>query len=157
MIQILLQGIKMDPLVSLYYFAPVCAVLNLLVIPFTEGLAPFRALLLPAASVVSPDLTQTALAAVAGPSFLVLFSNGMVAFLLNIAAVFLVGVGGGLVLTLAGVFKDILLVTGSVLIFGSQITGIQVVGEFLSASPLCWPHCFPFLRSRFGGACRARS
>jgi hypothetical protein len=29
----------------------------------------------------------------------------MTAFLLNVAAVWLVGVGGGLVLTLAGVFK----------------------------------------------------
>lgn len=32
-------------------------------------------------------------------------ANAMTAFLLNVAAVWLVGVGGGLVLTLAGVFK----------------------------------------------------
>ena len=31
-------------------------------------------------------------------------------------------------LTLAGVFKDILLITGSVLIFGAQITPVQVLG-----------------------------
>jgi hypothetical protein len=36
---------------------------------------------------------------------LVLITNASVAFLLNVAAVFLVGVGSGLVLTLAGVFK----------------------------------------------------
>lgn len=36
---------------------------------------------------------------------LVLLSNAMVAFLLNVAAVFLIGAGSGLVLTLAGVFK----------------------------------------------------
>lgn len=41
MIQILLHGLKMDPLVSLHYYAPVCAVINLSIIPFTEGLAPF--------------------------------------------------------------------------------------------------------------------
>jgi hypothetical protein len=35
----------------------------------------------------------------------ILITNAMVAFLLNVAAVFLVGVGSGLVLTLAGVFK----------------------------------------------------
>ena len=35
----------------------------------------------------------------------ILLSNAAVAFLLNIAAVFLVGAGSGLVLTLAGVFK----------------------------------------------------
>ena len=59
---------------------------------------------------------------------LILLSNAAVAFLLNIAAVFLVGAGSGLVLTLAGVFKDILLISGSVLIFGAQITPVQVLG-----------------------------
>ena len=57
----------------------------------------------------------------------------MVAFLLNIAAVFLVSAGSGLVLTLAGVFKDILLITGSVLIFGAQITPLQVIGGFITS------------------------
>ena len=41
MIQILLHGLKMDPLVSLHYYAPVCALINLFVLPLTEGLAPF--------------------------------------------------------------------------------------------------------------------
>jgi hypothetical protein len=110
MIQILLHGLKMDPLVSLHYYAPVCALINLLVIPFTEGLAPLV------------DLAQGRV------SPLILLSNAAVAFLLNVAAVFLVGAGSGLVLTLAGVFKDILLITGSVLIFGSVVTPLQVVG-----------------------------
>jgi hypothetical protein len=85
MIQILLHGLKMDPLVSLHYYAPVCALINVACLPFTEGLAPFYEL------------------ARIGP--LILISNACVAFLLNVAAVFLVGVGSGLVLTLAGVFK----------------------------------------------------
>jgi len=85
MIQLLLHGLKMDPLVSLHYYAPVCALINSLVLPFTEGLAPFYEL------------------ARIGP--LILISNACVAFLLNVAAVFLVGAGSGLVLTLAGVFK----------------------------------------------------
>lgn len=59
---------------------------------------------------------------------LILISNAAIAFLLNVAAVFLVGAGSGLVLTLAGVFKDILLITGSVLIFGAPITPLQVLG-----------------------------
>jgi len=108
MIQILLHGLKMDPLVSLHYYAPVCALINSLVLPFTEGLEPFYEL------------------ARVGP--FILISNACVAFLLNIAAVFLVGAGSGLVLTLAGVFKDILLITGSVLLFGAQITPLQVCG-----------------------------
>ncbi|KAI6043924.1 hypothetical protein EDC04DRAFT_2890344 [Pisolithus marmoratus] len=86
MIQVLLHGLKMDPL----------------------GLAPFY------------DLHRI------GP--LILISNALVAFLLNVAAVFLVGAGSGLVLTLAGVFKDILLITGSVLLYRAPITPLQVIG-----------------------------
>ena len=85
MIEILLHGLKMDPLVSLHYYAPVCAALNILALPFTEGLAPFY------------ELGRLG----AG----VLVSNAAVAFALNVAAVFLVSAGSGLVLTLAGVFK----------------------------------------------------
>lgn len=85
MIQLLLHGLKMDPLVSLHYYAPVCALINVAFLPFTEGLAPFYELMR------------------IGP--LVLLTNASVAFLLNVAAVFLVGAGSGLVLTLAGVFK----------------------------------------------------
>jgi len=116
MIQILLHGLKMDPLVSLHYYAPVCATINLVLIPFTEGIAPFRELI----SV--------------GP--LILISNATIAFLLNVAAVFLVGVGSGLVLTLAGVFKDILLITGSVVLFGSTVTPIQVFGYSIALGGL---------------------
>jgi len=85
MIQILLHNLKMDPLVSLHYYAPVCALINVIFLPFTEGLAPFY------------ELQKIGAA--------VLLSNASVAFLLNVAAVFLVGVASGLVLTLAGVFK----------------------------------------------------
>ncbi|ETW78050.1 hypothetical protein HETIRDRAFT_39125 [Heterobasidion irregulare TC 32-1] len=116
MIQILLHGLKMDPLVSLHYYAPVCALINMLILPFTEGLAPFYEVLR------------------IGP--LVLITNAFIAFLLNIAAVFLVGAGSGLVLTLAGVFKDILLITGSVLIFGSTITPLQVLGYSIALGGL---------------------
>jgi len=116
MIQILLHGMKMDPLVSLHYYAPVCALINFAILPFTEGLAPFYEVMR------------------VGP--LILLSNAFVAFLLNVAAVFLVSAGSGLVLTLAGVFKDILLITGSVLIFGSSITPLQVVGYSIALGGL---------------------
>ncbi|KAG6875778.1 hypothetical protein C0993_007471 [Termitomyces sp. T159_Od127] len=116
LIQIILHNLKMDPLVSLHYYAPVCAAINLCILPFTEGLAPFYAL------------------STLGPS--ILFTNALVAFLLNVAAVFLVGVGSGLILTLAGVFKDILLITGSVAIFGSTITPLQVFGYSIALGGL---------------------
>ncbi|KAJ7185639.1 TPT-domain-containing protein [Mycena filopes] len=116
MIEVLLHGMKMDPLVSLHYFAPVCALINLLFLPFTEGLAPFYQL------------------ARIGP--LILISNAFVAFFLNVAAVFLVGVGSGLVLTLAGVFKDILLITGSVVLFSAQVSPLQIFGYSVALAGL---------------------
>jgi len=75
----------MDPLCSLHYYAPVCAIINACFIPFTEGMAPFR------------ELGRI--------GFFIMSTNALVAFGLNVAAVFLIGAAGGLVLTLAGVFK----------------------------------------------------
>lgn len=81
----------MDPIVSLHYYAPVCAVINFCILPFTEGLEPFYAL--------------------HRVGLLVLFTNAGIAFALNVAAVFLISVGSGLILTLAGVLKDIVRAT----------------------------------------------
>lgn len=108
MVQVLLQGLKMDPLVSLYYFAPVCAALNFVLLIVTEGLEPFL------------ELYRL------GP--FILLTNAGVAFGLNITAVFLIGAASSLVLTLSGVIKDILLIVGSVIIFGSSITALQMFG-----------------------------
>ncbi|SNX85040.1 related to triose phosphate/3-phosphoglycerate/phosphate translocator [Melanopsichium pennsylvanicum] len=116
MIQVLLQGLKMDPLVSLYYFAPVCAAINALVLPFTEGLVPFFQI-----SNLGP---------------FVLFSNAGVAFGLNIAAVFLIGAASSLTLTLAGVIKDILLIVGSMLLLGDTVTGLQFFGYGIALAGL---------------------
>jgi hypothetical protein len=126
----------MDPLVSLHYFAPVCSIINACFIPFTEGWAPFLEI---------PRL-----------GLFVMVTNAAVAFGLNVAAVFLIGAAGGLVLTLAGVFKvssnlcrarlqgggqadgqDILLISSSCLFFGSKITPIQVFGELALAVSMC--------------------
>src|SRR5690242_1484332 len=62
---------KMDPLVSLYYYAPACAVMNTLVLIFTE----------------LPKLTMNDIHRVGG---MTLFANAGVAFLLNVSVVFLV-------------------------------------------------------------------
>jgi drug/metabolite transporter (DMT)-like permease len=73
MIQVLLSGDtqKMDPLVSLYYYAPVCAVMNIIIAIGYE------------ANTFNPaDL------ATAGYGLLLL--NAMVAFMLNVSSVFLV-------------------------------------------------------------------
>jgi hypothetical protein len=62
---------KMDPLVSLYYFAPVCALMNGVVALFFEV----------------PDLTMEH---INKAGIYTLFANAMVAFLLNVSVVFLV-------------------------------------------------------------------
>lgn len=73
MIQILLsgEGNKMDPLVSLYYYAPVCAVMNFLIALATEW-------------------SSFDMAFVWNAGVLVLVSNAAVAFMLNVASVMLV-------------------------------------------------------------------
>lgn len=62
---------KMDPLVSLYYFAPVCAVMNFLVAIFWE-------------------VPKVSMEEVYHVGLFTLFLNGLVAFLLNVSVVFLV-------------------------------------------------------------------
>ncbi|GAA5930150.1 uncharacterized protein JCM15063_004729 [Sporobolomyces koalae] len=108
-IQKLLQGLRMDPLVSLYYYAPVCAAFNTLLIPLFEGFEPL-----------------TKIIPTVGP--FTLFLNCNIALLLNISVVFLIGCASSLVLTLSGVLKDILLVTGAVFLFGNVVTYTQMLG-----------------------------
>lgn len=73
MVQRLLSSadFKMDPLVSLYYFAPVCATMNLVVALLWEV----------------PKVTMEDFNNVGYPLF---FLNGLCAFLLNVSVVFLV-------------------------------------------------------------------
>lgn len=62
---------KMDPLVSLYYFAPVCGLMNSVVALFLE----------------IPSMTMANIYSV---GIFMLVANAMVAFLLNVSVVFLV-------------------------------------------------------------------
>ena len=62
---------KMDPLVSLYYFAPVCAVMNFCVALFFE-------------------LPRIQLAEVEHVGYMTLLANATLAFALNVSVVFLV-------------------------------------------------------------------
>ncbi|KIW65446.1 hypothetical protein PV04_07705 [Phialophora macrospora] len=100
---------KMDPLVSLYYFAPVCAVMN--------GLT--------ALIVEIPTMSMKNIYDV---GIFTLVANAMVAFLLNVSVVFLIGKTSSLVLTLCGILKDILLVAASMLIWGTPVTNLQFFG-----------------------------
>lgn len=62
---------KMDPLVSLYYFAPVCAAMNFVMYVIFEG-------------------SSLGLSHIARVGLLTLLGNAMVAFCLNVSVVFLV-------------------------------------------------------------------
>ncbi|ETS80352.1 hypothetical protein PFICI_07881 [Pestalotiopsis fici W106-1] len=102
-------GESMDPLVSLYYYAPVCALTNLLV-AFTVERHEFR------------------WSAVSEVGLGLLFMNALIAFFLNVASVMLIGKTSALVLHLCGVLKNILLVIASVLIWGTTIAPLQAFG-----------------------------
>ncbi|KKY14219.1 hypothetical protein UCRPC4_g06823 [Phaeomoniella chlamydospora] len=121
MVQALLSSaeFKMDPLVSLYYFAPVCAIMN--------GLT--------ALVVEVPAMTMNDIYSV---GLFVLVANAMVAFLLNVSVVFLIGKTSSLVLTLCGVLKDILLVAASMLIWGTPVSGTQFFGYSIALSGLVY-------------------
>lgn len=110
---------KMDPLVSLYYYAPACAAMNTLVLIFTE----------------LPTLTMSDINRVGG---LTLVANAGVAFLLNVSVVFLIGKTSSLVLTLSGVLKDILLVLASMFLFRDPVTLLQAFGYSIALGGLIY-------------------
>lgn len=121
MVQRLLSSseFKMDPLVSLYYFAPVCAVMNFLCCLVFEG-------------------HKLSLAAIQEVGIISLTLNAAVALCLNISVVFLIGKTSSLVLTLSGVLKDILLVCASVAIWHSPVSMLQMFGYSIALGGLMY-------------------
>jgi len=113
MVQRLLSSaeFKMDPLVSLYYFAPICALMNGIVALCWQNEIP---------RLTMADIDRVGL--------FYFFLNGLCAFGLNVSVVFLIGKTSSLVLTLCGVLKDVLLVVASMVIYGSQVTLTQFFG-----------------------------
>ncbi|KAI9184336.1 hypothetical protein H9P43_003389 [Blastocladiella emersonii ATCC 22665] len=107
---------KLDPLSTLYFFAPVCAILNgFSFLIFEYG-----------------HMEDGILAAVSELGAGIFLSNAMAAFALNMALVLLIGCTSSLVLTLCGVLKDILLIALSMMMFGSKTSGVQVFGYSLA-------------------------
>lgn len=110
---------KMDPLVSLYYFAPVCTVFNGLIALAWEV----------------PKVSMVEVHKVGLHNFAL---NAMVAFALNVSVVFLIGKTSSLVLTLCGVLKDILLVAASMMIWGTIVTPLQFIGYAIALGGLVY-------------------
>ncbi|KAI0378453.1 TPT-domain-containing protein [Hypomontagnella monticulosa] len=100
---------KMDPLVSLYYFAPICAVMNGVVALFWE-------------------VPNVSMAEVYHVGLFTFFLNGLCAFLLNVSVVFLIGKTSAVIMTLCGVLKDVMLVVASMLIWGTPVSALQAFG-----------------------------
>jgi len=110
---------KMDPLVSLYYFAPACAVMNFVMFLFME-------------------LHKISMDKIYELGLFTLLANATVAFMLNIAVVFLIGRTSSLVLTLSGVLKDILLVIASMVVFLDPVSGLQAFGYSIALGGLVY-------------------
>ncbi|KAJ5279616.1 sugar phosphate/phosphate translocator [Penicillium angulare] len=121
MVQRLLSSaeFKMDPLVSLYYYAPACAVANGVVTLFT-------------------DIPRMSMADIYGLGVGTLLVNALVAFLLNASVVLLIGKTSAVVLTMAGILKDILLVCASMMIFHDPVTPLQFFGYSIALGGLCY-------------------
>ncbi|KAK9781907.1 hypothetical protein SCAR479_01778 [Seiridium cardinale] len=109
----ILKGARMDPLVGLYYYAPVCAILNGMV-----------ALVFEMPKFDSADLQRV--------GWTVLVLNGLVAFMLNVASVFLIGRTSALAMNLTGILKSILLVVASMVIWNTPMTLLQAVGYLVT-------------------------
>ncbi|KAI1503815.1 triose-phosphate transporter family-domain-containing protein [Biscogniauxia marginata] len=121
MVQRLLSSddFKMDPLVSVYYYAPACALINGFFTLFIE----------------IPRMTMDDIFAV---GVFTLIANAFIAFLLNVSVVLLIGKTSAVVLTMSGVLKDILLVISSMVIFGDPVTGQQYFGYSIALAGLVY-------------------
>lgn len=106
----LMKKLKLDSLSSLYYIAPMCFAF------ICPAMLYFEASELPYDRIFSPSFG------------LILIANGAIAFLLNVAVVMLIGNTSALILTLAGILKDLMLVCLSMVVFGSPVTGLQYIG-----------------------------
>ncbi|PHH86126.1 hypothetical protein CDD83_10687 [Cordyceps sp. RAO-2017] len=113
------RSLHAHPLVSLYYYAPVCAGTYLAV-----------------ALVVELPVFDWADLVRVGPGMLLL--NAMVAFALNFAGVFLISKTSSLVMALAGILKNILLIAASALIWKTQVTAMQAAGYSMALSGLVY-------------------
>ncbi|CAD0022829.1 unnamed protein product [Aureobasidium pullulans] len=118
MIQRLLSAeFKMDPLVSLYYFAPVCAI--------TNGVL---ALVFEAPHMTWADFERVGLITLAPERQPMLrYANNQQ-----------IGKTSSLVLTLSGVFKNIMIVFASMLFFHDPVSGIQFFGFSVALGGLAY-------------------
>ncbi|GAB7337943.1 hypothetical protein MBLNU457_4324t1 [Dothideomycetes sp. NU457] len=110
---------KMDPLVSLYYFAPACAVMNGLLSLVVEG----------------PRISWEHVLSVGYGTFVM---SALVAFTLNVITVLVIDKTSSLALCLSGIVKTILIISTSVLVFGDSVSVLQFVGFSIATLALLY-------------------
>ncbi|CAE7206022.1 unnamed protein product [Symbiodinium sp. CCMP2456] len=111
LLEILLKsaGYKLNPLSSILIFAPIASAILLVI------------------GVVT-DLDGISFEVMHQLGELVMVANALVAFFLNIAIYIAIQLASGLIYALAGVVKDISIIMGSVVVMGSTVNVLQVVG-----------------------------
>jgi drug/metabolite transporter (DMT)-like permease len=109
------SGIKMDPLTALYHFAPVCMVFCLLAAAIVEGPYVF-------------------LDSVGVWGVWMLLGNCVVAFGLNLSAVFLIRHTSSLTLTVCGIPKAVLTMVVSTQFWGERISLVQLLGFMIASA-----------------------
>ncbi|GAA5986172.1 hypothetical protein JCM5350_006527 [Sporobolomyces pararoseus] len=107
----------MSPLKSLYFFAPICLLLNLCLMIPLEGLTPLYRI---------PELGLG-----------LVLVNASLTFGLNLSAVMLIGLSS-MVLSLSKVVKDVLMVVAPALLLGESLTMTQIVGYGVATAGLVW-------------------
>ncbi|KAM3499379.1 hypothetical protein MY10362_007360 [Beauveria mimosiformis] len=111
--------LNMDPMVSLYYYAPACALFNGVLTAFIEA----------------PNMRLSDFSNVGVP---MLLANAFVAFLLNVSIVLLLGKTSAVALTMSAILKDILLVFASMVLFGDPVSGQQFIGYSIAMGGLIY-------------------
>ncbi|KAK7431273.1 hypothetical protein QQZ08_002044 [Neonectria magnoliae] len=121
LIQVLLSsaGMSMDPLVGLYYYAPLCAGINFVA----------------ACAIEIPHFT---LESMTQSAWIMLLISAPVAFLLNLTSMILIGRTSAVVMSLSAIFKNIILVVCSVIIWQTAISTMQMVGYGISLMGLVY-------------------
>jgi len=129
----LTQEVRLDNLSTLYYMAPLACgfiFIGFLVFEYSTFHGTFCTYKDP----LAPDPTADIIEYYPWWFPLLLLANAMLAFILNLSIVLLVTNAGIMFMTLAGIFKDVLVVIMSVFFFGafSTVTNFQVVGYGVS-------------------------
>jgi drug/metabolite transporter (DMT)-like permease len=113
---LMLRDLQLDSLSLLYYTAPTSAALI------------FCGFIAMEARDFEPEILTPSLS-------LALLANGLLAFSLNVAVIYLVSSTSSMVLSISGPIKDITIVLISVCVFGAPITALQVTKRL--AACLC--------------------